>query len=152
MNEIGFAGLACLAGLDYSLNIHSWRTSTMRIKITVGHLIMEAELNESPTAKKVGEALPVRTSFSTWGEEIYFTIPVDAELDDTAREEVELGDLGYWPTGKAFCIFFGQTPMSEPGKIVPASAVNIIGKIIGDATAFKEVMHETEVILEAIGQ
>lgn len=124
----------------------------MKIKITVGNLTMEAELNDMPTAGKVGDALPIRTSFNTWGEEIYFTIPVDSELDDTAREEVELGDLGYWPTGKAFCIFFGQTPMSEPGKIIPASAVNIIGKVIGDATAFKEVMHEREVILEAIGQ
>ena len=121
----------------------------MKIKITVGNLTMEAELNDSPTARKVGDALPIRTSFNTWGEEIYFTIPVDSELDDTAREEVELGDLGYWPTGKAFCIFFGQTPMSEPGKIIPASAVNIIGKVIGDATAFKEVMGEREVILEA---
>ncbi len=124
----------------------------MKIKITVGNLTMEAELNDSPTARKVGDALPIRTSFSTWGEEFYFTISVDSELDDTAREEVELGDLGYWPTGKAFCIFFGQTPMSEPGKIIPASAVNIIGKVIGDATAFKEVMGEREVILEAIGQ
>ena len=124
----------------------------MKIKITVGNLTMEAELNDMPPAGKVGDALPIRTSFNTWGEEIYFTIPVDSELDDTAREEVELGDLGYWPTGKAFCIFFGQTPMSEPGKIIPASAVNIIGKVIGDATAFKEVMHEREVILEAIGQ
>jgi hypothetical protein len=110
---------------------------------------MEADLNNSLTAKKVAGALPITTSFSTWGEEIYFAIPVDAELDDTAREVVELGDLGYWPTGKAFCIFFGQTPMSEPGKIVPASAVNIIGKVIGDATKFKEVMGEREVTLEA---
>ena len=120
----------------------------MKIRITVGDLSMEADLNDSPTAKKVAEALPITTSFSTWGEEIYFTIPVDAELDDTAREVVELGDLGYWPTGNAFCIFFGQTPMSEPGKIVPASAVNIIGKVIGDATRFKDVMGEREVTLE----
>jgi len=122
----------------------------MKIKITVGHLSMEAELNDSPTARKVAEALPIRTSFSTWGEEIYFSIPVQAGLDDTAREVVELGDLGYWPTGSAFCIFFGQTPMSEPGKIVPASAVNIIGKVIGDATKFKEVMREKEVTLEPV--
>jgi len=122
----------------------------MKIKITVGHLSMEAELNDSPTARKVAEALPIRTSFSTWGEEIYFSIPVQAGLDDTAREVVKLGDLGYWPSGSAFCIFFGQTPMSEPGKIVPASAVNIIGKVIGDATKFKEVMREKEVTLEPV--
>ncbi|UCF57353.1 MAG: hypothetical protein JSW15_02460 [Deltaproteobacteria bacterium] len=122
----------------------------MKIKIMIGDLSIEGELNDSPTAKKVAEALPITTSFNTWGDEIYFVIPVDAELDDTAREEVEIGDLGYWPTGSAFCIFFGQTPMSQPGKIVPASAVNVIGKVIGDATRFKEVMHEREVILESL--
>ena len=120
----------------------------MKIRITVGSLSMEAELNDSPTSKKVAEALPITTSFNTWGEEIYFSIPVEAQLDETARDVVELGDLGYWPTGSAFCIFFGQTPMSEPGKIVPASAVNIIGKVIGDAAKFKEVMVEREVTLE----
>ena len=119
----------------------------MKIKIQIGTLSIEAELNDFPTAKKVAETLPITASFNTWGDEIYFTIPVNAELDETAREEVEMGDLGYWPSGKAFCIFFGQTPMSEPGRIVPASAVNIIGRVIGDTTRFKEVMHEKEVIL-----
>jgi len=119
----------------------------MKIKIIIGDLSMEGELNDSATAQKVAKALPIRASFNTWGEEIYFTIPVDAELDDTAREEVEMGDLGYWPSGNAFCIFFGQTPMSKPGKIIPASAVNIIGKVLGDATRFKEVMQESGVIL-----
>jgi hypothetical protein len=122
----------------------------MRIKITVGSLSMEAELSETLTAKKVADALPIRSAFNTWGDEFYFTIPVEAELDESAREEVEVGDLGYWPTGKAFCIFFGQTPMSKPGKIIPASAVNIIGKVVGDAGRFKEVKAETEVLVEAI--
>ena len=121
----------------------------MKIKIQISTLSIEAELNDSQTAKKVAEALPITVPFNTWGDEIYFTIPVDAELDETAREEVEMGDLGYWPSGKAFCIFFGQTPMSEPGRIVPASAVNIIGRVIGDATRFKEVMYESEVTLTA---
>ncbi len=122
----------------------------MRIKITVGSLSMEAELNETLTAKKVADALPIRSALNTWGDEFYFTIPVEAELDESAREEVEVGDLGYWPTGKAFCIFFGQTPMSKPGQIIPASAVNIIGKVVGDAGRFKEVKAETEVLVEAI--
>ena len=121
----------------------------MRITIKIGSLSVETELNDSPTAEKVVKALPITASFNTWGDEIYFTIPVDSDLDETAREEVEMGDLGYWPSGKAFCIFFGQTPMSEPGRIVPASAVNIIGRVIGDATRFKEVMHEREVTLTA---
>ncbi len=122
----------------------------MKIKIIIGDLSMDGELNDSSTAQMVAKALPIKANFNIWGEEIYFTIPVEAELDDTAREEVEMGDLGYWPSGNAFCIFFGQTPMSEPGKIIPASAVNIIGKVMGDATRFKEVMQESEVIMEEV--
>lgn len=122
----------------------------MKIKITIGRLSVEAKFNESPTALKIAEALPIKATFDTWGDEIYFPIPVDAELDDTAREEVELGDLGYWPTGKAFCIFFGQTPMSSAGKIIPASAVNIVGSVLGDPERFKGVMIEREITIEAI--
>ena len=121
----------------------------MRIAIQIGTLSVEAELNETSTAQKIAAALPLRTSFNTWGDEIYFAIPVDAALDDNAQDIVELGDLGYWPPGKAWCIFFGQTPASQPGKIMPASAVNVIGKVLGDATQFKTVMREREVIVEA---
>lgn len=121
----------------------------MRIAIRIGTLSMEAELNETSTAKKIAAALPLRATFNTWGDEIYFAIPVDADLDDSAQEVVELGDLGYWPPGKAWCIFFGQTPVSQSGKIMPASAVNVIGKVLGDATQFKTVMREREVTVEA---
>ena len=122
----------------------------MKIKIMIGTLSMEAELNDTPTAKKIAQALPIRSAFNTWGDEIYFNIPVSAPLDQSAREEVDLGDLGYWPTGKAFCIFFGPTPMSHSDKIIPASAVNIIGKITGDAAQFKKVKTEAEIVLEAL--
>ena len=122
----------------------------MRIRITVGEVALEAELNDTATAAKIGEALPIRTSFNTWGDEIYFSIPVDSELDDGAQEVVEIGDLGYWPPGSAFCIFFGQTPVSEPGRIMPASAVNVVGTVVGDATLFKQAMRAREVVLEAL--
>ncbi len=111
---------------------------------------MEAELNESSTARKVAAALPLETSFSTWGDEIYFSIPVSSPVDETAKEEVEMGELGFWPTGNAFCIFFGPTPMSRGDKIVPASAVNIIGRVLGEAVRFKEVMNEKRIRLEAV--
>ena len=120
----------------------------MKITIRIGPLTLEAALNETATAKAVANVLPLTTSFNTWGDEIYFSIPVEAELDESAKEEVQIGDLGYWPTGRAFCIFFGPTPMSREGKIIPASAVNIIGKVTGDVTRLKEVMHEKEVTLE----
>lgn len=122
----------------------------MRIRITVGEVALEADLNDTATAAKIGEALPIRTSFNTWGDEIYFSIPVDSELDDSAQEVVEIGDLGYWPPGNAFCIFFGLTPVSEPGRIMPASAVNVIGKVVGDATLFKQAMRAREVVLEVL--
>lgn len=120
----------------------------MKISITVGDLTMPAELNDTPTAGMVAQVLPLTTGFNTWGDEIYFTIPVEAQLDESAKEVVEMGELGYWPSGRAFCIFFGPTPMSEPGKIVPASAVNIIGKVLGDATKFKDVMSADSITLE----
>ncbi len=122
----------------------------MRIAINVRDVTLEAKLYDTRTAKKIYEILPIETGFNTWGDEIYFEIPVEAELDETAKELVEEGDLGYWPTGRAFCIFFGQTPVSSPGEIRPASAVNIIGKTLGDATEFKKVMRERTIRIEAV--
>ena len=120
-----------------------------KIIIKAGQVEVAAELNSSMTDRAIWEALPLRGQVSLWGEEIYFSTPLKLELE-AGREVVSIGDLGYWPTGQAFCIFFGQTPMSSPGKIVPASAVNIIGKVLGNPDDFKSVMGENEVILEAV--
>ena len=122
----------------------------MKIRIIVGKVSLEAELSDTPTAKKIAQILPFEGTFNTWGDEIYFEIPVQAELEPEAKEEVEIGQLGYWPTGNAFCIFFGPTPMSRGDKIIPASAVNIIGKVLGDATELKQVMDEKSVRLEPL--
>ena len=85
------------------------------------------------------EALPIVSDFNTWGEEIYFSIPVDRELEDGTMD-VEVGDVAYWPAGKAFCVFFGRTPASgSDGKPVPASDVTLIGKMTDDATVLKNV-------------
>ncbi len=119
-----------------------------KIRITAGDVVTEAELYESPTAQKIWEALPMEESGNSWGDEIYFTIPDSAELDAGAKEVVELGDLGYWPTGSAFCIFFGPTPVSKGDEIRPASAVNVIGKVLGDPEEFKRVGSGTKVKLE----
>jgi len=113
--------------------------------IDIGYLSMEAELNDSPTAKKIIQLLPITTGFVTWGDEISFSVPVEAELDEYARETVELGHIGFWPVEKTFCIFCGETPISSPNNILPASAVNIIGKILGDAKRFKKVMTEKDI-------
>ena len=120
----------------------------MKIAIKIGDLSVNAELNDTLTARKIAEILPLTDSFSTWGEEIYFSIPVTSELDESAKEKVELGDLGYWPAGKAFCIFFGPTPMSGPGEIIPASSVNIVGKVTDDPKKFSKVMSMNEITIE----
>ncbi len=110
------------------------------ICIEIGDLKVSAKLNDSETAKMISDALPIEKVFNTWGDEIYFRIPVKSEIEDKyANEVVELGDLGYWPQGNCFCIFYGSTPVSKDGEIRPASAVNVIGKVIGDTEVFKKV-------------
>jgi len=110
-----------------------------RIIIEAGGITNEAILAESETAKAIWDSLPIESTCNIWGDEVYFSIPVSLSLDETAKEIVDMGDLGYWPTGKALCIFFGPTPISEGGEIRPASAVNIVGKIIGNPKTFKKV-------------
>lgn len=119
-----------------------------RIRILISDLKVEAELNESKTAQWVGETLPIESKTNIWGEEIYFTIPVKAALEEGAREVVSAGELGYWPTGHAFCIFFGPTPASRGDEIRAASAVNVIGKVLGDPKVFRKVKDGVKVTLE----
>ncbi|MBA7653229.1 hypothetical protein ES703_61073 [subsurface metagenome] len=118
-----------------------------RIRIKAGRIEMPAELNESKTASLIWDALPIKARVNTWGDEIYFSIPVKAELDDP-REVVEKGDLGYWPPESAFCIFFGPTPISKGEEIRPASGVNLVGRLLGDPQEFKKVSSGERIILE----
>ena len=118
-----------------------------KVRIIAGKVTAEAELYDTPTAQAVWEALPFESTANLWGEEVYFEIPVEAELID-AKEVVEPGDIGYWPPGKAFCIFFGPTPISRPGEIRPASPVNVFGRILGDPSVFKEVRAGTKIRVE----
>ncbi|UCD85457.1 MAG: hypothetical protein JSU92_04490 [Deltaproteobacteria bacterium] len=118
-----------------------------RIKIKVGKIEMSAELNESETASLIRDALPIKARVNTWGDEIYFSIPVKAEPDDP-QVLVNIGDLGYWPDGSAFCIFFGPTPISSEGEIRPASGVNLVGHVLGDPGEFKKVFSGEEITVE----
>ena len=123
----------------------------MRIRITTEPTgPVEAEItDENPvTAKAILDALPLRGRANTWGEEIYFTIHVEGEVENP-KVVVELGDLAFWPPGNAFCIFFGPTPMSKGDEIRPASEVNVFGRIIGDPKVFKWVKDGEEVTIEA---
>ena len=116
-----------------------------KIKITAGDVTAFAELNDSPTAQAIWDALPIDARANTWGDEIYFGIPVRHGQEPDAREVVQTGELGYWPPGHAFCIFIGRTPASKGDEIRAASAVNIIGKVEGNARVFKKVKDGTAI-------
>ena len=119
-----------------------------RITITAGSVTLEAELNDGPTARAIWEALPITGRVNTWGDEIYFAIPVQAAEEPDARADVEVGELGYWPVGNAFCIFFGPTPASDGPGPRAASPVSILGRVLGDATALRQVGSGEGVTLE----
>jgi len=121
-----------------------------KIRITTANVTREALLNTSQTANAIWDALPIDGRGSTWGDEIYFTIPVTC-APESPREVVEMGDLGYWPPGSAFCIFFGPTPASVGKEIRPASPVNVFGRIEGDPTVFKAVRSSSKVTVERVG-
>ena len=118
-----------------------------KIKIKAGDVEVTAELNETNTARAIWEALPIKGRANCWGDEIYFSIPVSLEEED-AQGVVGMGDLGYWPPGTAFCLFFGPTPMSRGQEIRPASPVNVFGRIIGDPTVLKQVASGAEIAVE----
>ncbi len=110
-----------------------------KIVIKAGSVTAEAELNDSRTANALWDALPIKGRANTWGDEIYFGIPVQMDEEGDSREVMAMGEIGYWPPGHAFCIFFGRTPASRGDEIRAASAINPLGKIAGDAKVFKSV-------------
>jgi hypothetical protein len=109
-----------------------------RIDIRAGEVTVVAELNETQTAQAVWDRLPIEGVASTWGDEIYFSTPLALELE-AGQEVVEAGDLGYWPPGKALCLFFGRTPASRGEEIRAASPVTVFGQVVGDATVLTAV-------------
>ena len=114
-----------------------------KIIISAADVSITAELLDTPTAQQIMQSLPIEASVNTWGDEIYFDVPLNLELEPGARADVEVGELGYWPSGPAFCIFFGPTPMSAGEKPRAASSVNIFGNVIGDSTILKSVPRGT---------
>lgn len=136
-------------GIQYLTSELRHLASNMRkIRIKAGNVEAEAVLNETKTAEAILKALPIEGRANRWGDEIYFEIPVKMPLEPGAKELVELGDLGYWPEGSAFCIFFGPTPISRGDEIRPVSAVNIVGKVQGDPKVFKQVKNGAKVRIE----
>lgn len=121
------------------------------VQISSGSVTVTATLNDSPTSDELWAALPITGSANIWGEEIYFSIPVDAEEADDAEETVEVGAVAFWPPGNALCLFWGATPMSAPGEIRPASAVNVMGLIDGDPAVLSEIPGGSEILVERSG-
>ena len=120
-----------------------------QIRIKAGSVIASAELYSTKTADAIWQALPFSGDTNTWGEEIYFTIPVKMELEQ-GQQVVNSGNLGYWPPGSAFCIFFGPTPMSRGAEIRAASPVDIFGNLIDDPKVFKGVKDGEKIVVERI--
>lgn len=118
------------------------------IQISAGGVTVVAGLNDSETADALWDALPVSGRAQTWGDEIYFSIPVEVYEAEDSEETVEMGAVAYWPPGNALCLFWGPTPMSAPGEIRPASAVNVMGLIDGDPTVLGSVPDGAEVLVE----
>jgi hypothetical protein len=109
------------------------------ILIEFNEFTIKARLNDNPTSKEIWDQLPIDGQVNTWGDEIYFEIDVTMPQEPDAREQVEVGELGYWPVGRAFCIFFGPTPVSTDEQPRAYSPVNIIGEVIGDTAKLKTI-------------
>jgi hypothetical protein len=118
------------------------------VKIIVNNITLEAELFDTACAKAISEKLPLEVVLSLWGDEFYFEIPVTRPLDETATRMVKVGDIGYWPPGRALAIFFGPTPLSSGADPVPASEVDIVGRIIGDVTLLRKAKGASTIKLE----
>jgi len=118
------------------------------IRIFIGDVVMDAELFDTPCAKKIAGILPFESSANEWGDEFYCEIPIRAALDKTSTASVRIGDIGYWPPGPALAFFYGPTPMSKGEEPVPASEVNIVGRILGDASGLRKAKGSGEILIE----
>ncbi len=119
-----------------------------RIRISVGSIRLEAELKHTKTAEAIYAALPVEAALNTWGEEFYFKITGVQDHRETATTQVKVGDLAYWGAGGVLAIFFGRTPMSVGPDPVPADRVNVVGRIVGDASVLRQAMEATSIRVE----
>jgi uncharacterized protein len=124
----------------------------MRIRFNFGSLALDAELADTPTAKAIAAALPIEASALTWGEEVYFEIPVQVVREKDARAVVTPGEIAYWPDGHAIAIGFGRTPISKGDETRLASPCNIWAKALGDVKALKAVRGGTAIRVSVVEQ
>lgn len=119
-----------------------------KLKLTIGTVVLEAELFDTPTADALHGAAPFQARANTWGEEVYFSTPVDLAQEPGARDVMEPGDLAYWPPGHAIAIGYGRTPASRGDEIRLASPCNVWGRALGDVKQLKAVRAGTEIRVE----
>jgi len=122
-----------------------------RIRFDFGALTLDAELLDTPTAKAVAAALPLTSSALTWGEEVYFEIPVKVKREQGARAVVTPGEVAYWPDGHCIALGFGRTPISQGDECRLASPCNIFGRILGDVTTLAKVKAGAKITVSKLG-
>ena len=121
------------------------------IKISIGSVVLEAELFDTPTADAVWQALPISSEAETWGEEVYFSTPVQVKRESDARDVVQAGELAFWVEGDSIAIGFGRTPASRGDEIRLAARTNIWGKAKGDVKQLKCVKSGAAIKVEKVG-
>lgn len=122
-----------------------------KARITAGDASLDVILRDTPTADAIWKALPISSIASTWGEEVYFAVPVSQPREDDARDLLEMGEIAFWPDGDAIAVVFGRTPISGPGEMRLASASNIWARADGDPTVMLPVRRGDSVRVERVG-
>ena len=123
---------------------------SLRIQLTIGAVQLQAELRNTPTAQAIAACLPIVSSAHTWGDEVYFEVPVQAQLEDEARDVVESGELAFWVEGSCIAIGFGPTPISRAGEIRLAARTNIWAHSRDDLRDLRQVRPGDRVLLETL--